>query len=336
MTHSRPAPANCGLPQFFRRPVAATDRDVELLCDTGETTGMSDSVQMLAASGLGMLLAGGLLCAGLYMGYRAGRSAAPAARPGSGVRRNARLRAELKQCQVLAQQLARQAEHLTILASSASNSTDSPRRLVGSASDLLEQSAALCQRLERLVRGPMAKMPGKLRRESKAPLPPQPERPAPSAQRPGRSPDETRSRLSARELGQITESEQHQAASAEDLDRKHYAYDCVQTIIPWSPDDALLPALKCGIAVRCHDISGKGISFFWPRPPQFEHVIISLGSDHDLLFMAAQVMRFVPAERDGAAMYLVGCQFTRRMDNLTAQWKQQLGRREEPELAGTI
>ena len=294
---------------------------------------MSDSVQMLAASGLGMCLAGALLAVGLYMGYRAGRNAASATRSGRGGRRNAWLRTELNRCVLLAQQLARQAEQLTILASSASNSTDS-RRLLGSASDLLEQSAALCQRLERLVRGPTAKLPGKSHRQSESPPPAQPNCPAPAAARPGQPADEARSRLSARELGQITELDQHQAASAEDLDRKHYAYDCVQTIIPWSPDDAP-PALECGIAVRCHDISGKGISFFWPRPPQFEHVIISLGSDHDLLFMSAQVMRFVPAERDGAAMYLVGCQFMRRMDKLTAQWKQQLSRREESELAGT-
>ena len=296
---------------------------------------MSDSVQMLAASGLGMCLAGALLAVGLYMGYRAGRSAASATRPGRGGRRNAWLRTELNRCVVLAQQLARQAEQLTILASSASNSTDS-RRLLGSASDLLEQSAALCQRLERLVRGPSAKLPVKPRRQSDSPTPAQPDRPAPAAARPGQPADEAHSRLAARELGQITESEQHQVASAEDLDRKHYSYDCVQTIIPWSPDDAQPTALECGIAIRCHDISGKGISFFWPTPPQFEHVIISLGSDHDLLFMSAQVMRFVPAELDGAAMYLVGCQFMRRMDNLTAQWKQQLSRREELELAGTI
>ena len=286
---------------------------------------MSESVQMLAASGLGMLLAAVLLGTGLTLGYRAGRSSLPTARSGRSIlRRNARLRAELKQCLILAQHLARQAEQLTILSSSASG--DSPRRMLVNSSDLLEQAAVLCQRLERLVRGPGSKSPGKSRRELDSPSPSPQQRSATAAAGTGPAADATRSRLSARELGQITELEQHQGASAEDVDRKHYSYDCVQTILPWSPDEATPPTLDSGIAVRCHDISGKGISFFWPRPPNFEHFIISLGNDHDLLFMAAQVMRSGPAELDGAAMYLVGCQFIHRMDDLTAQWKQQLSR----------
>lgn len=292
---------------------------------------MSESIQILAACGLGMVLAGMLLSLGLFVGYRAAWNASgPAKSVGRSNRGNARLRAELKQCLALAQHLARQAEQMTILASAASN--DSPRRMLSSASDLLEQSATLCQRLERLVRGPQGK---RIRQPQTAPTAVVPRRgdpqPLPTTTHPR---DDGQSRLSAHELGQITESEHHQAASAEDLERKHYPYDCVQTIIPWNPDEALLPALESGISVRCHDISGKGISFFWPKSPQFEHFIISLGNDHDLLFMAAQVMRFVPAELDGAAMYLVGCQFIRRMDELTAEWKRQLAHREELEPAG--
>ena len=90
-----------------------------------------------------------------------------------------------------------------------------------------------------------------------------------------------------------------------------------------------LPSLADGMAVRCASISGHGISFYWPTLPQFEHLIISLGSDVDLLFMAVQVVGSKPAELDGAAMHLVECRFIRRMHELTQEWARQLPPRHE-------
>ena len=117
--------------------------------------------------------------------------------------------------------------------------------------------------------------------------------------------------LSAQELGQFTELEHGHVSSASGSEHKHYAYDCVQTILPWSPGDVRLPSPADGIAVRCASISGQGISFYWPALPQFEHLIISLGSDVELLFMAVQVVSSRPAELDGAAMHLGHIQLTR-------------------------
>ncbi len=281
---------------------------------------MSENMWTVAMLSAGMVLAGLLLGVGLYVGYKAGRNTARVAAPRR--RRGLdRFRRELQQCANLAHQVARHAEQLTVLASAAADG--SSHRALSTARDLLEHSATLSQRLERLLRGSQTKPAGGSRHEladspaSVRDLHPQQRTSADAAQ--SKTPEGARSSLSARELGQITETEHHDVAS-EDGGRKHYAYDCVQTILPWSPGDALMPAFTDGVSVRCHDISGKGVSFFWPRAPQFEHVIISLGSECDLLFMAAQVASYKPAEMDGAAMYLITCQFIRRMDELTAQW----------------
>jgi hypothetical protein len=295
---------------------------------------MSENMWTVAMLSAGMVLAGLLLGVGLYVGYKAGRNTARVAAPRR--RRGLdRYRRELQQCASLAHQVARHAEQLTVLASAAADG--SAHRALSTARDLLEHSATLSQRLERLLRGSQTKPAGGSRHEladSPAPVRDQhpQQRPTADSAQTNTAGEAARSSLSARELGQITETEHHDVAS-EDGGRKHYAYDCVQTILPWSPGDALMPTFTDGVSVRCHDISGKGVSFFWPRAPQFEHVIISLGSDCDLLFMAAQIASYKPAEMDGAAMYLITCQFIRRMDELTAQWAGRDESQREAELA---
>jgi hypothetical protein len=203
------------------------------------------------------------------------------------------------------------------------------QRLLNSARDLLERSVNLSQRLEQLVLGAKRKSGSGDSREATKSLPARIDREPARATLPAAAEHLS---LSAQELGQITEMEHASVAAAGDLDRKH-KYDCVQSIYPWSPTDGLLPALADGIAVRCRDISGQGVSFFWPTASQFDHLIISLGNDVDLLFMAAQVARSRPAELDGAAMHLVECRFLRRMHELTDQWAGQLARDEAEELA---
>jgi hypothetical protein len=282
---------------------------------------MAESIWAISILSMGMILAGLLLCVGLYVGYKAGKCAAPVTRLRRGGRRLALFRHELQQCVSLAQQAARRAEQLTVMASAAQEG--SGRRALAGAQDLLELSATLSQRLEQLLRGTRAtsnKIPGALPASTQTISDRQHERQVPRVSRAGTASEETHSRLSAQELGQITETENCDGASADDLDRQHYSYDCIQSILPWTPDDDFLPAPTDGVSVRCHDISGKGISFFWPTQPQFEHFIISLGSDREQIFMACQVMRFKPAELDGAAMYLVGCRFIRRMAELKTSW----------------
>jgi hypothetical protein len=284
---------------------------------------MSDSMQILAALGLGMFLAGLLLSVGLYIGYRAGRAGSPTPTGSASRKQRQRLHRELNQCAALAQQVARHAEQLT--AQLSAPTAGASRRMLGTASDLLEQSTGLSLRLEHLLHGTTRRIAVPSRQPaassaaaSEGKLQRQPG--APNAHRnlcPG---EEERFSLSAQELGQITELEHSQVASANGAEHKHYPYDCVQTILPWCPGDLHLPSLAEGMAVRCASISGLGIAFYWPALPQFEHLIISLGSDVDLLFMAAQVTSTKPAELDGAAMHLVECRFIRRMRELTQQW----------------
>jgi hypothetical protein len=201
--------------------------------------------------------------------------------------------------------------------------------MLAAASDLLEMSANLSLRLEQLLHGTRRKA-ASLSSDRAADLTGGPAgraRLLPESMQGHRSVNagqEERLSLSAKELGQITELEHSHVSSASGSDQKHYAYDCVQTILPWSPGDVLLPSLADGMSVRCASISGHGISFYWPALPQFEHLIISLGSDVDLLFMAVQVVASKPAELDGAAMHLVECRFIRRMHELTQQWARQL------------
>ena len=280
---------------------------------------MAGSVELLAALGLGMLLAGLLLSLGMYIGFKVARLGLP--RP-SGPRSHKlrlRLQRELKQCSALAQQVARHAEQLTAQLSSPAAGT--PRRVISSASDLLEQSTSLSVRLNQLLHGTRGKAGSPSRHpavDSVVVAAGRGSRPTESmhARQNMNSGEEERSSLSAQELGQITELENGQVASANGAEQKHYAYDCVQTILPWSPGDVQLPSLAEGVAVRCASISGHGISFYWPTLPQFEHLIISLGSDVDLLFMAVQVVGSTPSELDGAAMHLVECRFIRRMHEL--------------------
>jgi hypothetical protein len=282
---------------------------------------MSDNLQILAALGLGMLLAGLLLSIGLYVGYKAARLGMPE-RPGHASRKQRlRLQRELKQCAALAQQVARHAEQLT--AQLSAPAAGASRRLLGSASDVLEQSATLSLRLEQLLHGTRGKTVSPSRQPAAGST-----MAADARHRTMNAGEEERSSLSAHELGQITE-EHGQVASAGGAEQKHYAYDCVQTILPWTPGDVHVPSLAEGMAVRCASISGHGISFFWPTLPQFEHLIISLGSDVDLLFMAVQVESSKPAELDGAAMHLVECRFIRRMHELTQEWGRHLAPRED-------
>jgi hypothetical protein len=288
---------------------------------------MYDTVHLLAAGGLGMLLAGLLLGMGLFVVYRAaGAANGPLPQRDLGRERRMKVRRELDRCAELAHQVARHAEQLTAAVSTPGGGTN--QRLLSSARDLLERSVNLSQRLEKLVPCAKRKSGTSASRGTAKAVVAHDRRVA----TPTTSPAAEHLSLSAQELGQITEMETVNVAADDDLDRKH-KYDCVQSIYPWNPADGQLPELADGVAVRCRDISGQGVSFFWPTAPQFEHMIISLGSDIDLLFMAAQVARSRPAELDGAAMHLVECRFLRRMHKLNDQWTRQLAGDDAEEMA---
>jgi len=131
--------------------------------------------------------------------------------------------------------------------------------------------------------------------------------------------------LSARELGQFTEVEEREMESHGDADRRRYGYDCLQRVVPWDDPQGPLPSVEASVVVRCHDISMQGVSFFWPEEPDFEHLLISLGHDDELVFMAAKVVHCKPVYMHGEWTVMVSCRFTKRMREFTEQWKRQAG-----------
>lgn len=104
------------------------------------------------------------------------------------------------------------------------------------------------------------------------------------------------------------------------LETKRYPYDCFQQMAPWH-DAEPTPTLDQFSKVRCHEISVSGISFFWPQAPDFESVIISIGTGDKLIFMQAQVCTHKAVFKHNEVSFLIDCRYLRRMEGLTTQWQ---------------
>jgi hypothetical protein len=68
-------------------------------------------------------------------------------------------------------------------------------------------------------------------------------------------------------------------------------------------------------AVRCHDISLGGMSFFVSTPPPFRHCTVVLGRPPVLIFVRARVIHY---EATGKSLreWKIGCQFLEKVDSL--------------------
>ena len=97
----------------------------------------------------------------------------------------------------------------------------------------------------------------------------------------------------------------------EDSPKRRYAYEAFQTVVPLETADALA-APELAQSVRCHDLSVQGISFFWPDEPDFEHLVISLGTAENPLWMRAEVVQSKAVYMHQDVQTLVGCRFTER------------------------
>ena len=293
-----------------------------------------ESIYPVAAFALGTILTATFLIFGLWIGYKVGR-ASPMVRRGGGRRRRLGwLRRELAECANLAQQTTCEIQRFSSLSSNNVQSKSQEMQRVGR--QLVEHSTNLCERLQKLAGGGWDKPARSTNNPIGSAAAPETESIRSTdlrKRKTGTAPEENHSSLSPQELGQITELEHGQVEAGEDSTRRRFAYDCVQSVLAWHPNDVHLPSISDGITVRCHDISGQGISFFWPSEPDFDHLIISLGNDQDLLFMAAQVMHFKPIDLHGVTTYLVGCRFIRRVNELTLQWQRELSRHAGSELA---
>ncbi len=77
-----------------------------------------------------------------------------------------------------------------------------------------------------------------------------------------------------------------------------------------------LPQKKDFRYVRCHDISRSGFSFYLSEPPDYENLVIALGSPPQLNYLTARVARVGEEPRESGTACVVGCRFTGRLPGL--------------------
>jgi hypothetical protein len=65
--------------------------------------------------------------------------------------------------------------------------------------------------------------------------------------------------------------------------------------------------------IQCFDISVGGISFFLPSPPEHQKYILALGQAPQVIYTRVQVVRVAMTKLHTMPMYVVGCQFTGRI-----------------------
>jgi hypothetical protein len=133
-------------------------------------------------------------------------------------------------------------------------------------------------------------------------------------------------RLTGDEIHSLTTLAGHPSGREDDLLKRRYQYDCYQTAYIWHDNEPAGP-ISPGVTVRCHDIAVQGISFFWPDPPDFERLIISLGSPERPTFMAAEVVQSKAVYKHGEVGFIVGCRFAGRVPEFSEQNRVQLNAR---------
>ncbi len=102
--------------------------------------------------------------------------------------------------------------------------------------------------------------------------------------------------------------------AAERRRARRYSYPATQFLAPYHHGG--LPTADQFREVRCQDISTGGIAFYWPTEPDFDDLVIQLGTRRSPTFVTAQV-RYLDALRPGepTGEFLIGCQFTGRVQS---------------------
>ncbi len=91
--------------------------------------------------------------------------------------------------------------------------------------------------------------------------------------------------------------------------RRNYRYR--QLIAPRY--DSLMPAKQDFFEVMCEDISAGGVSFYIDQLPDFESLVVALGTPPELTYFSARITRVIEKTYDGHEAWLVGCRFTGRV-----------------------
>jgi hypothetical protein len=92
---------------------------------------------------------------------------------------------------------------------------------------------------------------------------------------------------------------------------KRFSFPVVQMMAHYDRNG--LPSRDQFQQVRCQDISSSGISFLWPRVPEFEYIVINLETSGPPIHLTARVTSVRPAPNQPGQL-LVGCQFTGRLN----------------------
>jgi hypothetical protein len=101
------------------------------------------------------------------------------------------------------------------------------------------------------------------------------------------------------------------AGNQERRGAKRFSFPVVQMMAHYDRNG--LPSRDRFQQVRCQDISSSGISFFWPRIPEFEYIVINLETSGPPIHVTARVTSVRPVPNQPGQL-LVGCQFTGRLN----------------------
>jgi hypothetical protein len=84
----------------------------------------------------------------------------------------------------------------------------------------------------------------------------------------------------------------------------------------WKSDDGLPLVLR--EQLECRDLSTTGIGFFWYARPEFSSVLLGLGAE-TVIYVKARMVRWNQGYWNGRRCYLVGCEFSERVEPATVQ-----------------
>jgi len=139
-------------------------------------------------------------------------------------------------------------------------------------------------------------------------------------------PVDTQSVKAASEVAQIVRQELkecRQLIRAERRTRPRRDFPWTQRVAPYAGDK--LPPPEAFQEVLCRDITSAGFSFWLPEQPTFGFVIVALGLGDEPKYLAARVIHTTQTRRGGQSIFLVGCQFVRRVPTATEQTEAAVG-----------
>lgn len=77
-------------------------------------------------------------------------------------------------------------------------------------------------------------------------------------------------------------------------------------------EDGRMPGMDMFRSMRCHEISLGGVSFLSWAPPEFDTIVVELGTLPDCKYLQARVVGWILVD-PATSKYLVRCRFTCRL-----------------------